>query len=100
MTDDPSLWNQLGIRLADLVGGAAGGSAAGIAFRKSDVYSFLGSIVIGAFTAAYLTAWAVQFAGNFAGGASFVVGLCAMTICQVIVKGAAKWIPGGKDGPK
>lgn len=98
MSDDPSILSQLGIKLADLAGGAAGGTAGGIVFRRVGIFSFLGSVATGALTAAYLTNWAVHYAGDFSGGASFVVGLSAMSLCQLVVKGISKLVPGGSNG--
>ena len=91
MDDPTTIWTLLGIKLTNLTGGTAGGIAAAIIFNKSGVFSILGTVTLGALTSAYMSDWCSQYFGNFGGGISFVVGLCAMAICQQIMSVAKKW---------
>jgi hypothetical protein len=94
--DPPDLFTLLGIKLSDLAGGTAGGISAVIAFRRSGLASTLGSVVLGALTSAYMTPWFIQQIGTLGGGASFVVGLCAMAICQFLAGMVDRFITNGK----
>jgi hypothetical protein len=96
--DDPSLITQFGVRAFDFIGGAAGGAVAGIIFPRSGIYAFLGSVVVGSMTAGYMTAWLTQYTGNFAGGISFVVGLCSMGICAGLVQFVKRALPFDSKG--
>lgn len=91
--DPETIWTLLGIKLSDLAGGTAGGTAAAIAFRRSGWASTLSSVVLGALTSAYMTPWFTQQLGTIGGGASFVVGLTAMAICQALAGVVEKFLP-------
>lgn len=80
----PDMWSLLGIKLTDVAGGIAGGTAAALVFRHASIAAAISSVVVGALTSAYMTPWFIARIGAFGGGASFVVGLCAMAICQAI----------------
>lgn len=93
MASDPGFMAQLGLKISDLVGGGAGGTVVALIMQKAGIYNIVGSVIIGTFTAGYLTAWVVHFTGTFDGGAPFVVGLCATPICAMILKGITRWFP-------
>lgn len=97
MNDSDTIWSLIGIKLSNLTGGTAGGMAAAILYNRSGVIAILGTVTLGALTAAYMTDLCAQYVGNLGGGIAFVVGLCAMAICQKIVEFTKKWtIPKGE----
>ena len=91
---DPDFMVALGIKSSDLVAGFAGGVVNAFVFQRANPLSIIGSVVVGALTAAYLSEPAAHFTGTSGGATSFIVGLGAMAICQSIVAQAAKWRSG------
>ena len=94
----------LGIKTQDLVAGVAGGVVNAFVFQRSNPLAIVGSVIVGALTAAYLTEPAGKLTGTTGGATAFIVGLGAMAICQGIVGQAARWkqgggLKGGQDGP-
>lgn len=79
----------LDVSLRDLLGGFAGGVVNALVFTRTSPWTAVGSMVVGALTAAYLTDIAVHVTGISPKPASFIVGLGGMAICQGIV-GAVK----------
>lgn len=97
MSDDPNIWSLIGINVRDLIAGTAGGTAAALAFKRAGAGAAVASVVVGALTASYMTAWMVKYIGDFAGGAAFVVGLCSMAICQSLMSVVSKYLPNGQN---
>lgn len=95
---DPDLLVAIGIRTQDLVAGLAGGVVNAFVFQRSNPVAIVGSVIVGALTAAYLTEPAARFTGTTGGATAFIVGLGAMAICQAIVGQIARWKPGGTKG--
>lgn len=91
MADD--LLVSFGIRLNDLIAGFAGGVVNAFVFRRSEPWSVIGSMIVGALTANYLTEPMSKYIGTGAGPAGFIVGLAGMAICQGIVEAAKSWRP-------
>jgi hypothetical protein len=91
MADDFFL--QIGIKTQDLVGGLAGGVVNAFVFRQTNPVAIVGSVVVGCLTAAYLSETASHYLGTTGGATAFLVGLCAMAICQAIIAAVAKWKP-------
>jgi zinc transporter ZupT len=91
--------SNLGLELSDIVAGFFGGVVNALIFKKPDPWSIASSVVVGALTAAYFSAWmSLQF--NIGRGtAGFVVGLCAMAICQGIVEMVKNKIRGVTEEP-
>jgi hypothetical protein len=50
-------------------------------------------MLVGSLTANYLGEYGAKYVGTSEGASSFLVGLCGMIICQLIVAAAAKWTP-------
>lgn len=94
---DPGLLVQLGIRLPDLVAGFGGGVVNAIVFKRADPVSIIGSMIVGALTANYLTDSVSHYLGTGSGASAFIVGLAGMAICQGIVEAAKSWRPFGKN---
>jgi hypothetical protein len=88
----------LGINLRDLFAGFAGGVVNAFVFRRSEPFSIIGSMIVGAFTANYLSEPAARYIGTSNGATAFIVGLCGMAICQGIVAAAKKWRPAKEGG--
>jgi hypothetical protein len=93
VADQPTIFTDLGIRLADFVGGLAGGTASAIGLTKSNFYNVMSSMVVGALTASYVTELVNHFAGLPDKPAAFFVGVAGMAICQGVTKSLGKWFP-------
>jgi hypothetical protein len=99
MADEPGLLIQLGVKAPDLLAGLAGGIVNSFVFKRADPYSIIGSMVVGAFTANYLSDSVARYLGTSMGASAFVVGLAGMAICQGIIEGAKSWRPFQNKGP-
>lgn len=91
MADEPSLLIYLGIKMPDMVAGFAGGIVNTFVFKRSNPISIIGSMIVGALTANYLSEAAAHYTGTSGGAASFIVGLTGMAVCQGIVDSVKKW---------
>lgn len=90
---DPDLLLSLGLKSQDLVAGLAGGVVNAIVFQRSSPIAVVGSMIVGALTANYLGEYFAKLMGTSSGASAFLVGLCGMVLCQLIVAAAAKWAP-------
>lgn len=97
MPDDFLGW--LGFHAQELVAGFAGGVVNAFVFKRSKPWAIIGSIVVGGFTANYLSLPVSAALGWTSNTASFIVGLAGMALCQGIVESATSWSPfkGGKE---
>lgn len=91
MANDPSFLHELGVRIPDLIAGLSGGIVNAFVFKRSDPWSIIGSVVVGALTANYLSPIIGAYIGTVGPGSAFVVGLAGMAICQGIVETAKNW---------
>lgn len=96
---DPDSLLSVGIKLQDILAGLAGGVVNAFIFQRSNPVAIIGSVVVGALTANYLSEPAAKFIGTSGGAAAFIVGLCAMAVCQALVAAAQKWTPKPPGGP-
>lgn len=101
MADVPGFLAQLGINVQDALAGFAGGVVNAFVFKRSDPWSVIGSMIVGALTANYLSGPIGRYTGTSGGAAAFIVGLAGMAICQGIMEAAKAWKPfqtkGGSD---
>lgn len=74
----------LGLRIQDIIAGLSGGVVNAFVFRRSEPWSIIGSVVVGALTANYLSEPAIKYTGTSGPATAFIVGLCGMAICQGI----------------
>ncbi len=93
MSDDPGIWMQLGVKMPDLIAGFAGGVVNAFVFKRADPVSIIGSMIVGALTANYLSESVGHYIGTSGGASAFIVGLAGMAICQGIVEMAKSWRP-------
>lgn len=93
MADDPGFLVSLGVKMPDLIAGLSGGVVNAMVFRRSDPASIIGSMVVGALTANYLSESIGHYLGTSGGAGAFIVGLAGMAICQGIVEAAKSWRP-------
>lgn len=93
MADDPGLMVWLGVKMPDLIAGFAGGVVNAFVFKRADPISIIGSMIVGALTANYLSESVGHYVGTSGGAAAFIVGLAGMAICQGIVEAAKSWRP-------
>jgi hypothetical protein len=94
---DPDFLTGLGFKAQDLCAGLAGGIVNVFVFKRSNPIAIIGSAVVGALTANYLSESALNYVRLYidvsAGAVAFIVGLCAMALCQSIVEKVSKWKP-------
>lgn len=90
---DPDILVSVGIRAQDILAGLAGGVVNAFVFQRSNPGAIIGSVIVGALTANYLADPAAKMLGTSGGASAFIVGLCAMAICQALVVAAGKWMP-------
>lgn len=93
MADDPGFLVWLGVKMPDLIAGFAGGVVNAFVFKRADPVSIVGSMIVGALTANYLSEPVGHYLGTSGGAAAFIVGLAGMAICQGIVEAAKSWRP-------
>lgn len=91
MSDD--FFSIIGFKAQDLIAGFAGGFVNAIVFKKSSPWAVMGSIVVGGFTANYLSIPISNFLGTSPNASAFIIGLAGMAICQAIVESAKTWSP-------
>lgn len=93
-------WQELGIRIPDLVAGFAGGVVNAFVFKRSSPVAIVGSVIVGAFTANYLGLSVSDYLHVSSGAASFLVGVAGMAFVQGAIEGAGRWQPfkGGNNG--
>ena len=83
---DWSMLSAIDVSVRDLLGGFAGGVVNALVFTRTSPWTAVGSMVVGALTAAYLTDAAVAITGIGQKPASFIVGLGGMAICQGLIE--------------
>lgn len=92
MADDPFLLREFGLKISDLIAGLSGGIVNAFIFKRSDPWSIIGSVVVGALTANYLSPIVSAYTGGTSSGSvAFITGLAGMAICQGIVEAAKNW---------
>ena len=100
MADDPGSLLQFGVHMQDLIAGFAGGVVNAVIFKRSDPISIIGSMIVGALTANYLSESVGRYLGTSGSATGFIVGLTGMAICQGIVEAAKSWRPFGTKPPQ
>jgi hypothetical protein len=85
MQDVPDFWSYIGVNLSALMAGLAGGVVGAWADGKSGLLAWMGYIMCGGLTGAYLgeSASHVIPATNPA-GAGFIVGGCALVVMRLL----------------
>lgn len=101
---DPDLLILLGVKTQDFVAGAMGGIVKALVFDRNGPAAVVTSMICGALTANYFGEYAAKETGTSGGAAAFLVGMCAMVICQVVISSAPKLLPnflrgGTRDEP-
>lgn len=96
---DPGFLLNIGLRIPDLVAGFFGGVVNAVVMKRSDPWSVLGSMVVGALTANYLTEPFGHYFSTGPGTTGFLVGVAGMAIVQGIIEAAKGWRPfGSRNG--
>lgn len=93
------LLQSLGISLPDMAAGFSGGVANAFALRKVRPIEMVGSVLVGALTANYLSDAVRSMTGYESAAVAFVIGLTGMAICQGLIEASRNWhfkIPGIK----
>lgn len=91
--NDPGFLVQLGVKLPDLIAGFGGGVVNAIAMKRTDPWSIIGSMIVGALTANYLTEPFGHYLGTSPQTTGFLVGVAGMAICQGVIKASERWTP-------
>lgn len=98
---DPELFVHLGMNVKNMVAGFAGGVVVAFAMKQSEPLAVIGSMVVGALTANYLSDPFSHYLGTGQGTTGFLVGVGGMAIVQGIISAARTWTPfNGKGGGK
>jgi ABC-type xylose transport system permease subunit len=92
---DWNIFAAIDVSIRDLLGGFAGGVVNALVFTRTSPWTAVGSMIVGALTAAYLTDAAVAMTGISQKPASFIVGLGGMAICQGIIGAIRNYKFGG-----
>jgi len=93
MADGHDLWSILGIKPQDAVSGFAGGIVAAFVYPKAGIMPAVAAVVVGTLTATYVGPVFSQYIHKDLGSAaSFLVGVCAMTIVKSMSDRVAKSI--------
>lgn len=93
MSDDPTFLTSLGVKVPELMAGAAGGIVNSFLFKSSTTISILGNITVGALMSNYVTDPAVKMLGTPQGLTGFAIGVLGMAGAQILydrVLGTAK----------
>ncbi len=89
-----TFFDWIGVNPRDLVAGFAGGVSNIIVFQRVGPWSATGSVILGMLASGWLLDL-IMFEFNLSeklrGPFGFIVGLCAMVICQGIVGAVTKW---------
>lgn len=93
MAAEPDFLLNIGININNMIAGFAGGVVNAFVFKRVDPWSIVGSVVVGALTANYLTDAARSYMGTSAPATGFIVGLGGMAICQGLVEALKRWRP-------
>lgn len=91
-----ALMVELGIKIPDLIAGLAGGIVNALVFKRSDPWSIIASVTVGALTANYLAGPLGTYTGTSGGTAAFLTGVTAMALVQGVVGAAKSWQPFGR----
>ena len=92
---DHGILAQLGIKVPNMFAGAAGGLVGAMVSRKAGIATFLSYFFSGALTSNFLAKPALHVMPDWVGegGAGFIIGLGAMTICALLIGAINKWNP-------
>lgn len=92
-------WEAIHLNLGNIVAGFFGGTVAAFALKRSDPYSIISSVVVGAIIANYLADLFSRWTGTPEHVAAFLVGLGGMGIAQGAIEVVKKWRPVSEEGP-
>lgn len=96
-----SWWDSIHLSLQNLVAGFLGGVVNAFVLKRSDPWSIIGSVVVGALVANYLGDLAAKWTGTSEHVAAFLVGMGGMGLVQGIIEAIKKWRPfGSGEGDK
>lgn len=93
----------IGIKLASLVAGFAGGVVSLAFLRHLTRFQACMAVIVGSLSAAYMTPVAIMYMGwadklELQNGTAFVIGLTAMNLIPALKAAAARWIPKSQQG--
>jgi hypothetical protein len=96
--------HDVGLEPADLLAGFFGGVVNVFVMRRIKPFDAIGSVVVGALAANYLSPMMAHVTGTGPGVTAFLVGLAGMAICQGLIEAFRRWTPSvtglnGKDKP-
>ena len=93
-------WEAIHLNMGNLVAGFCGGVVNAFVLKRSDPWSIIGSVVVGALVANYLGDLASKWTGTSEHVAAFLVGMCGMGIAQGVMEIMKRWRPFGSTAGK
>lgn len=88
-------WETVQLNLVNLVAGFFGGVVNAFVLKKSDPWSIIGSVVVGALVANYLGGTAAKWTGTSEHVAAFLMGMGGMGLVQGLIEAIKRWRPFG-----
>lgn len=89
-------WEAVNLSLANIVAGFFGGVVNAFVLKRSDPYSIIGSVIVGALVANYLGGVAAKWTGTTEHVAAFLIGMGGMGLVQGLIEGIKRWRPFGR----
>lgn len=88
-------WEVVHLSLANIVAGFFGGVVNAFVLKRSDPWSIIGSVIVGALVANYLASTAAKWTGTTEHVAAFLIGMGGMGLVQGLIEGFKRWKPFG-----
>jgi hypothetical protein len=88
-------WESLHISLTNIVAGFSGGVVNAFVLKRSDPWSIIGSVIVGALVANYLAEMSAKWTGTSEHVAAFLVGVGGMGLVQGLIEAMKRWRPFG-----
>lgn len=88
-------WEAVNLNLSNIVAGFLGGVVNAFVLKRSDPWSIIGSVIVGALVANYLGDIASKWTGTSEHVAAFLMGMGGMGLVQGLIEALKKWRPFG-----
>ena len=91
--EEMTWWETVHLNMTNIMAGFFGGVVNAFVLKRSDPYSIVGSVVVGALVANYLADVASKWTGTSEHVAAFLMGMGGMGIAQGIMEVLKRWRP-------
>lgn len=88
-------WEAVSLNLSNMVAGFMGGVVNAFVLKRSDPWSIIGSVVVGALVANYLGGAVSKYIGTTEPVAAFLMGMGGMGFVQGVIEAVKRWRPFG-----